>query len=163
MHAQGLAHVQCMHWNPPQILVKVPQACRWPFKCVHQEWRNGLHKTLATNEKCSVTTSSQHLLTGRPYRLFSAFSDRIMADNNSSKAIFGGEKNDNHKQLFRISQNWVGVNFVYVLPVSWGKRDTHQQNSQEISGQSRDSPGIIPGQSREMFCFCFSLFIFFRP
>ena len=35
----------------------------------------------------------------------------------------------------------------------WRKRETHKQNSQEISGKCRDSPGITPGQSGEMFFF----------
>ena len=38
-----------------------------------------------------------------------------------------------------------------MLPFSSGKRETHKQNSQEISGKGRGSPGIIPGQSREHF------------
>ena len=39
----------------------------------------------------------------------------------------------------------------------WGeKRETHKQNSQEISGKCRDSPGIIPGQSRGNFVYVFS-------
>ena len=37
------------------------------------------------------------------------------------------------------------------FPFSWGKRETHKQNSQEISGKGRESPGTVPGQSREIF------------
>ena len=33
------------------------------------------------------------------------------------------------------------------FPSSWGKRETHKQNSQEISGKGRDCPGTVPGQS----------------
>ena len=35
------------------------------------------------------------------------------------------------------------------FPFSWGKRETHKQNSQEISGKGRESPGTVPGLSRE--------------
>ena len=47
------------------------------------------------------------------------------------------------------------------FPFSWGKRETHKQNSQEISGKGRESPGIIPGQSRENFVFVFACLLVF--
>ena len=54
-----------------------------------------------------------------------------------------------------------GGQIVYVFPFSWGKSETHKQNSQEISGKSRDSPGIILGQSGENFVYVFSWLLFF--
>ena len=78
----------------------------------------------------------------------------------------GGEKKTNkHKQFRGIVPEMGGGQIVYVFPFfSWGKRETHKQNSQEISGtvpgQSRDNPGTIPWT----FCLCVFLFIgFSRP
>ena len=66
---------------------------------------------------------------------------------------FQGRKNNKHKQFSGLSRERVGVEFVDVLPFSWGERETHKQNSQEISGkrlgQSRDSPWIIPGHQED--------------
>ena len=47
------------------------------------------------------------------------------------------------------SREWVGAKFVYVLPLSWGNKETHKQHSQEISGKCLDSPGILRGESLE--------------
>ena len=47
-----------------------------------------------------------------------------------------------------------GGQFVYVFPFFLGeKRETHKQNSKEISEKGPDSPGIIPGQSMKTLCF----------
>ena len=50
----------------------------------------------------------------------------------------------------------VGVNFVYVLPFSWTKRETQNQKCQDISGTCRDSSGRIPGRSCEVLVLMFS-------
>ena len=60
-----------------------------------------------------------------------------------------------------LSRKWVGVKFVHVLHFSWGRRDTHKQNSQEISVKWWDSPGIVPGQSRGKFVYVFSCLLAF--
>ena len=73
----------------------------------------------------------------------------------------------NKNNFSGLSQEWVGVKFVYVFPFSCAKRETHKQiprKSQEnyvtVLGQSLDSPGTIPGN----ICLCVSLLIgFFRP
>ena len=44
-----------------------------------------------------------------------------------------------------LSRKWVGVKLFMCFPFSWGKRETHKQNSQEISGKGRESPGTVPG------------------
>ena len=49
---------------------------------------------------------------------------------------------NNFSGLFR---EWVGVKFVYVLPFSGKKRETHKHNSQELSGKGRKSPWTVPG------------------
>ena len=78
---------------------------------------------------------------------------------------FGGEKTNKHKQLGGIVPEMGGGQIVYVFPLFLGKRETHKQNSQEISGkgrgESRDSPGIIPGQSRENFVYVFACLLVF--
>ena len=55
-----------------------------------------------------------------------------------------------------------------VLFFSWGKKGKHIKTKfpgivRKMPGQSRDSPEIIPGQSRENFVYAFSclLFVFF--
>ena len=48
-----------------------------------------------------------------------------------------------------------------MLHFSWAKRETQKQNSQDISGKRRDSPGIIPGQSCDYAFSC--LFVFSGP
>ena len=73
-------------------------------------------------------------------------------------AFFAKKKNNKHKQLLGLSQERVAVRFVYVLPFSLGERETHEQNSREISGkrprQSRDNPGTIPWNCVHTFsCF----------
>ena len=61
----------------------------------------------------------------------------------------------------------MGVKLFMCFPFSWGKRETHKQNSQEISGKGRESPGTVPGESRDnpvkllftcllVYCFFFS-------
>ena len=56
-----------------------------------------------------------------------------------------------------------GSQIVYVFPFSWGNRERHKQNSQEISGKGRESPGTVPGQSRENFVYVFACFLVFFP
>ena len=63
-----------------------------------------------------------------------------------------GRKTNKHKQIRGIVPEWVGVTLFMCFFFSWGKRETHEQNSEEISqekagrvpGQSRDNPGTIP-------------------
>ena len=43
----------------------------------------------------------------------------------------------------------MGVKLFMCFPFPWGKGETHKQNSQEISGKGRESPGIVPGWSRD--------------
>ena len=78
---------------------------------------------------------------------------------------FKGEKPININNFAGLSRKWVGVKLFMCFPFSWGKRETHKQiprKSWERPGESRDSPGIIPGQSRENFVYVFScLFVFF--
>ena len=79
-----------------------------------------------------------------------------------------GENKPIHINNFSgLSREWVGVKFVYVLPFSWGRRKHITNligNLRNMPGQSRDSPGIIPAQSRAILPMCF-LFIgfFFLP
>ena len=54
-----------------------------------------------------------------------------------------------------------GGQIVYVFLFSWGKRETHEQNSQEISGKGRESPGRIPGESRENIVYVLSCLLLF--
>ena len=42
-----------------------------------------------------------------------------------------------------------GGQIVYVFPFFLGKRETHKQNSQDISGKGWESPGTVPGKSRD--------------
>ena len=77
---------------------------------------------------------------------------------------FGGQQKTNkHKQFRRIVLDMGGGQVVYLFPFFLGKncRETHKQHSQEISGKGRDSPGIIPGQSREHFVYTFSCLLVF--
>ena len=57
----------------------------------------------------------------------------------------GQKKTNKHKQLRGIVPEMGGGQIVYVFPFFLGKRETHKQNSQEISGKSRESPGTVPG------------------
>ena len=66
-----------------------------------------------------------------------------------------GARINKHKQLRGIIQ---GTGGGQIVCVSWGKRETHKQNSQEISGKGRHSRGIIPGQYRENFVYVFSCY-----
>ena len=60
--------------------------------------------------------------------------------------ISGMEKKPiNINNFAGLSRKWVGVKLFMCFPFSWGKRETHKQNSQEISGKGRDSPGTVPG------------------
>ena len=68
-----------------------------------------------------------------------------------------------HKQLRGIVPEMGGGQIVYVFPFSWGKKETHKQNSQEISGKGRESPGTVPGQSRENFVYVFACLLVFSP
>ena len=64
-----------------------------------------------------------------------------------------------------LSRDWVGLKFVYVLPFSWGKRETQKHNSEEMSGKCRDGPGTVPGYSRDnpvkKLLMCFLVYWFF--
>ena len=72
----------------------------------------------------------------------------------------GGKENNKHKQLGGIVLEMGGGQIVYMcFPFSLGKKETHKQNSQEISGKA----GTVPGQSRENFVYVFFLFIDFLP
>ena len=64
----------------------------------------------------------------------------------------GTRKTININNFSGLSRERVGVKVVYVLPFSWTKRE----KSQEISGKCQDSPGIILGQSSEIFVDVFS-------
>ena len=75
--------------------------------------------------------------------------------------IRGRKKPININNFAGLSRKWVGVKLFMCFPVSWGKRETHKQNSQEISGKGRESPGIIPGQSRENFVYVFACLLVF--
>ena len=57
----------------------------------------------------------------------------------------GEKKTNKHKQLCGIVPEMGGGQIVYVFPFFMGKRETHKQNSQEISGKGRESPGTVPG------------------
>ena len=56
------------------------------------------------------------------------------------------KRTNKHKHFFGIVPGTVGLEFVYVLPFSWGPKGTHE----------RDSPRIIPGQSCENLVYVFS-------
>ena len=71
----------------------------------------------------------------------------------------GEKKTNKHKQFRGIVPEVGGGQIVYVFPFSWGKRETHKQNSHKVSGKGWDSPGTIPGN----FCLCVFLFIGFFP
>ena len=78
----------------------------------------------------------------------------------------GEKKTNKHKQLevfAGLSRKWVGVKLFMCFPFSWGKRETHKQNSQEISGKGQESPGIVPGQSRENLVYVFACLLVFFP
>ena len=59
-----------------------------------------------------------------------------------------GEKETiNINNFSGLSRERVGVKFVYVLPFSWGRRETQKKilgNLRKMPGQSRDNPGTIP-------------------
>ena len=69
----------------------------------------------------------------------------------------GEKKTSKHKQLRGIVPEMGGGQTVYVFPLFLGKRETHKQNVpgnlRKRPGESRDSPGIIPGQSRDDFVY----------
>ena len=56
-----------------------------------------------------------------------------------------------------------GGQIVCVFPPFPGKKETHKQNSQEISGKGRESPGTVPGQSRDNFVYVFACLLAFFP
>ena len=96
--------------------------------------------------------------------LFSPSAKENLAGNYRPSQIsctdFGGGKIPiNINNFSGLSQERVGVKFVYVLPVSWGNWEKHKQNSEDISGKGRESPGqsrTILKQSRENFVYAFS-------
>ena len=57
----------------------------------------------------------------------------------------GRKKPININNFAGLSRKWVGVKLFMCFPFSWGKRETHKQNSQEISGKGQESPGTVPG------------------
>ena len=82
----------------------------------------------------------------------------------------GRKKPININNFVGLSRKWVGVTFeiVYVFPFFLGKKVKHinkiPRKSQEKPGESRESPGITPGQTREIFVYVFScLLVFFFP
>ena len=64
---------------------------------------------------------------------------------NFRKIKSGEKKTNKHKQLRGIVPEMGGGQIVYVFPLFLGKKETHKQNSQEISGKGRESPGTVPG------------------
>ena len=84
-----------------------------------------------------------------------------MCSFNFQQTIGGEKKTININNFAGWSWKWVGVKLFMCFPFSWGKRETHKQNSQEISGKGRESPGIIPGQSRENFVYVFACLLVF--
>ena len=56
------------------------------------------------------------------------------------------QKTNKHKQFRRIVPEMGGGQIVYVFPFFFPgqKKETHKQNSQEISGKGRESPGTVP-------------------
>ena len=61
----------------------------------------------------------------------------------------GKTKPININNFSEYSLERVVVKFGSVLPFSWAKKETRKQNSYEFSGKCRDSPGTIPGLSRD--------------
>ena len=76
---------------------------------------------------------------------------------------FGGEKKPiNINNFAGLSRKWVGVKLFMCLPFSWEKTKTHKQNSQEILGKGRESPGTVPGYNPVKILFmCFLVYWFF--
>ena len=76
---------------------------------------------------------------------------------------FSGEnKPININKFTGLFRKWVGVRLFMCFPFSPGKRETHKQNSQEILGKGRESPGTVrdnPGTIRWKFYLCVFLFI----
>ena len=106
---------------------------------------------LARNQHtiCPKTIALQHLIFGQ-------------------YVIRGAKKPININNFAGLSRKWVGVKLFMCFPLSRGKRETHKQNSQEISGKGRDSPGTVPGKSRDnpvkILFMCFLVYWFFsRP
>ena len=76
--------------------------------------------------------------------------------------ISGAKKTSKHKQLRGIVPEMGGGQIVHVFLFFLGKtRETHKQNSQEVSEKGQDSPGIIAGQSRENYVSVFLIYSFF--
>ena len=74
----------------------------------------------------------------------------------------GRKKPNKHKQLFGIVPEMGGGQICLCVALfSWGERETHKQNSQEMSGKCQNSPGIIPGQSRDIVVYVFLVDWFF--
>ena len=83
-----------------------------------------------------------------------------------SKAILSGdEKTNKHKQLLGIVPRKGGGQICLCVAFFLGKKGNTLTkflgNLRKVPGQSRDSPGIIPGQSREMFVNVFVVYWFF--
>ena len=66
-----------------------------------------------------------------------------------------------HKQLRRIVPEMGGGSNCLCVSLFPGEKGTHKHNSLEISGEGWESPGIIPGQSRETFVYAFSCLLVF--
>ena len=75
--------------------------------------------------------------------------------------VSGEKKPININNFAGLSRKWVGVKLLCVSPFPEGKRETHKQNSQEISGKGRESPGTVPGQSRENVVYLFACLLVF--
>ena len=88
---------------------------------------------------------------GFPVQPIPGVAARIALKSGSHRA----RKNNKQKQLFGIVSGMGGGQICLCVAFSWGNSETHKQNSQEISGKCRDSPGIIPGQSCQDFVYVF--------
>ena len=75
-------------------------------------------------------------------------------DSRESGDSRGPKKPININNFAGLSRKWVGVKLFMCFPKSPG-------NLRKRPGQSRDSPGIIPGQSRENFVYVFPCLLVF--
>ena len=118
-----------------------------------------LHKFLGV-PVLSLKWALEHRLALLEKRISTA-SSGIQTPTPQSLLNIGGEKKTNkHKQLPRIAleMGW-GLNCLCVSLFLGGKGETHKQNSQEISGKGRESPGTVPWK----ICLCVLLVFFFHP
>ena len=77
----------------------------------------------------------------------------------------GVKKKININNFAGLSRKWVGVKLFMCFPFFLGKkRNTETKfpgNLRKRPGESRDSPGIVPGQSRKNFIYVFSCLLVF--